>query len=153
MGEHPETQGAGLTRTTDERMTNDGSDRNHIDRTQSVVRLSKRMIAVAAGTAALMTLGVGVSHATLGAHRSGASTWTNAARTQISVQDTADDNQFVAADWRSNRGGGARVTNQNGFRQTVTRTVVIAPEVLAEIRACRSNSLTPMSCGAWNNGR
>jgi len=119
----------------------------------AVNRRSKRAAAVAVGVGVVMTLGIGVSHATLGAHRSGASAWTNVARQMLSVQDTAGDGQFVASDWRSNRGGGARLTNQLGFRSTVTHTVVTGPEVLAEIRACRSNSFTPMSCGAWNNGR
>lgn len=116
-------------------------------------RVRKRASAVAVGTALVMTLGVGVIHATLNASRSGAETWTNASRTEISVMDTAADSQFVAADWRSNRGGGARVYNRDGFNRTVTRTVVSGTEVLAEIRACRSNTLTPMSCGGWNNGR
>lgn len=87
--------------------------------------------------------------AALTATRSGSYVFTDSARHAFSVRDTVCDSQFAAGDYRATDGSGGRLTEQRGCSYTTTETVVHNPVTITNVRACRSNTATPVSCGAW----
>ncbi|MPV51339.1 hypothetical protein GCG21_15245 [Pseudactinotalea sp. HY160] len=116
------------------------------------MRKTKKLVA-----GALMALMVSAAVATtaqakvIEASRSGSYAYTNNAQERVYSKDTVCDNLFAAADWRSSDGSSGRVTNKDGCGKTVSIRVVYSPVYVYEIRACRSNSFSPVSCGDWES--
>lgn len=87
----------------------------------------------------------------IAASRAGTYAFTDTAQSRIYSKDTVCDSHFVRADWRTTDGSGGSLTNKNGCGHTKSARVAYSPVKIKQVRACRSNTATPMSCSAWSS--
>jgi hypothetical protein len=108
---------------------------------------------IAAGLMCALVLGLGGASAAYAksASTAGAEAWDSGSRQTINSKDTADDGKWVTAGWKSNRGSENAVKNEKGNGGVVSKKVTSGSEVISSVRACRSNSLRPMTCSGWNS--
>ena len=81
----------------------------------------------------------------------GARSWSdNTNDIRGNIRDTSDDGHFVRGDYIvTGLSNTQNLTNKNGPFTELRKNY---SGKITSTRACRSNSWTPMTCGAWNNG-
>lgn len=103
----------------------------------------------AVGFGMLLVVGAGGSAAYAATATTAGAKSVNVNTEYLQSWDTANDSQWTSAPWQSNWGSSGSVLNQAGFGTIVGQRVVGGGEKIRNIRACRSNTALPMSCGAW----
>lgn len=114
--------------------------------------IGKRLASIGLGVVLLAGMGTSTAYAVT-VTITGAKTVTSVASTyawNVTSCDTANDGQFTSAPWIASNGIQGSVVNKKGAFTSYTEMVLGNSSVrLSSVKACRSNTLLPMSCTGW----